>query len=390
MESITGTILSFSGPNGYDANGNDFDILRDLLITADAIAETPFAGIGLVAALDTLPDLTAFAPEDNAFQGLAATIAAVTGNTVFGSEGATVGFLADALTLLGQGDPSELLTDILTYHVAPDIFELSDVIALGDNAAVPTLLGLNLLTDFDTMPASLIDADGGVPNPGIIATDIAATNGVIHVLDGVLLPLPASAVLTQPDLDFVIGDNSGEVIVTKDGNDYIDGNGGDDEINAGYGDDTVIGGLGDDFVAGGAGMDVLMGDLGRDTIMGGRDDDMIYGGAGNDRLSGNAGNDMIKGGAGSDLLFGGGGGDVFKFMMGDGADRIVDFKDGQDMIDLSMYDGIESFADIEAGIGGSGFRSTITLDGGDSITLLGVVSDQLDAGDFIFADTLLA
>ena len=78
MPSITGTVLSLSGTSGYDSNGSDFDILRDLLITADDISAEPFSGVGLVAALDTVEDLTVFAPEDDAFKDLAATIATVT------------------------------------------------------------------------------------------------------------------------------------------------------------------------------------------------------------------------------------------------------------------------------------------------------------------------
>ena len=217
MESITGTVLALSGASGYDKNGKDFDILRDLLITTDSLAAEPYAGLGLVGALDTVPDLTVFAPEDNAFKGLAGTIASVTGNTAPMGEAATVGFLADALTLLGKGDPSGLLTDILTYHVTPGVFELADVVALGDGAAVPTLQGGTLTTEFDTTPPSLIDADMGVANPGIIATDVAASNGVIHVLDGVLLPLSVSAILTQKNTDFEIGGDGRDHFVTGRG-----------------------------------------------------------------------------------------------------------------------------------------------------------------------------
>ncbi|WP_146344490.1 fasciclin domain-containing protein [Phaeobacter marinintestinus] len=385
MESITGTVLSISGASGYDSNGGDFDILRDLLITADAIAETPFAGIGLVAALDTVPDLTVFAPADSAFMGLATTVASVTGNIAPSSEAAIVRFLADTLTLLGQGDASQLLTDILTYHVTPGVFELDDVVMLGDGAAVPTLLGVDLVTDFDTMPASLIDGDGGLPNPGIIATDIGATNGVIHVLDGVLLPVAVSSILTAPDTDFVIGANSAESIKTKDGNDFINGKGGNDEIKAGYGDDVAIGGAGNDYIVGGAGADVLIGGVGRDDIFGGQDNDMIQGGAGNDQLYDNTGDDIVEGGTGNDLIVSGGGNDVFVFNSGDGNDRVVGFRDGHDMIDLSGYAGIDSFADIAGDITSSGLRTMIDLDDGDSIMLLGINGSQLDASDFIFA-----
>lgn len=387
MESITGTVLAASGASGYDDNTADFDILRDLLITADAIADEPFAGIGLVAALDTVPDLTVWAPNDGAFIGLAQTIASVTGNIADDSENGTIGFLADALTLLGMGNPSDLLTGILTYHVTPGVFDLASVVGLGDNAAVPTLLGVNLVTEFDTPLPSLIDADPGLPDPNIVGTDIFATNGVIHVLDGVLAPIEASAILTAPDADFMIGDNGDGEYITGDGMDFVDGNGGADSIHTGKGDDVAIGGAGNDDIVGGAGDDTLLGEAGRDMIRGGQGNDMIDGGRGSDRLYDNFGDDYVKGGQGNDLIFSGGGNDVFVFENGDGNDRIVNFRDGYDMIDLSGYDGIDSFADLQGNIVSNGPRTLISLDAGDSITLFGVDISQLDAGDFIFEDT---
>ncbi|MEY8828226.1 M10 family metallopeptidase C-terminal domain-containing protein [Sedimentitalea sp. XS_ASV28] len=58
-------------------------------------------------------------------------------------------------------------------------------------------------------------------------------------------------------------------------------------------------------------------------------------------MRGGAGDDLISGGRGSDLLFGGAGSDVFQFRSADAsergalADRIKDFQQGEDRIDLS-------------------------------------------------------
>ena len=146
MASITETELSLSGARGYAHNGEDFEILRDQLITADSIAEAPFAGIGRVTALDTLPNLTSFSPKDVAFIGLASSIAAGNGNDAPGNEAGTIGLLADALTLLGGGDPSGLLTGILTYHVAGTEVDSTELIAAG---SVTTLSGAS----FDLNPS---------------------------------------------------------------------------------------------------------------------------------------------------------------------------------------------------------------------------------------------
>ena len=364
MPSITGTVLSVSGASGYDNDGGDFDILRDLLITTDAISATPYAGVGLVSALDTVPDLTVFAPEDDAFKSLAATIAAVTGNTAPTDEAGTIGFLADALTLLGKGDASGLLTDILTYHVHAGVVRLADVAALGDGANVSTLQGSNLVTDLDTTPPSLIDADNGVANPGIIATDIDATNGVIHVLDGVLLPVSVSDILTQPGTDMKIGAAGKDQFSTGRGADFADGNAGRDMLQMGSGDDVAIGGDGIDFLFGGTGEDTLIGEAGADNI------------------KGNFGDDVINGGAGNDRLFGGKGADTFVFSLGSGSDIIVDFDNGKDTIDLSGYAGIGSFDDLTIVGGRNGV--TIELDGNDTLTLVGVRQADLDASDFLF------
>jgi uncharacterized surface protein with fasciclin (FAS1) repeats len=330
MPSITGTVLSLSGSSGYDEDGDDFDILRDLLITTDQISDEPFGGIGLVASLDTVADLTVFAPKDDAFGSLASTIAAVTGNEAPTTEAGTIGFLADTLTLLGKGNPSDLLTSILTYHVAPGVLRLADIAALGDGAELTTLQGGTLTTDLDTTPPSLIDADDGIGNPGVVATDIEASNGVIHVIDGVLLPVSVSSILTRKGTDLEIGDDDNERFSTGRGMDFVDGNGGSDLINTG------------------------------------------------------AGRDIVNGGSGSDWLIGGAGADTFVFALDSGLDIVADFRNAQDMIDLSGYVGIESFDDISHSIENFGKGVKIELDGSDSLLLFGVRKGQMDASDFSF------
>ena len=66
-------------------------------------------------------------------------------------------------------------------------------------------------------------------------------------------------------------------------------------------------------------------------------------GAGNDTVIGSAGADDIRAGAGRDLLTGGGGDDIFDFnstshSKGSSTDRITDFTQGSDVIDLTSID----------------------------------------------------
>lgn len=70
----------------------------------------------------------------------------------------------------------EALNDILLYHVVPGELMAGNVLA---STELDTVLGESLM----------VDASGPmVGNAGIIATDVAADNGVVHVIDEVLLP----------------------------------------------------------------------------------------------------------------------------------------------------------------------------------------------------------
>lgn len=105
--------------------------------------------------------LTVFAPTNEAF---AATLE-------------ELGLTAEAVL----GDP-ELLTNVLLYHVVDGAVFAADVVGL-DGQEVTTLNG-------ETISVSVVD--GGVvlnDTVNVVATDIEASNGVIHVIDSVLLPL---------------------------------------------------------------------------------------------------------------------------------------------------------------------------------------------------------
>jgi Ca2+-binding RTX toxin-like protein len=79
----------------------------------------------------------------------------------------------------------------------------------------------------------------------------------------------------------------------------------------------------------------LRGQDGEDTINGQGGTDSIFGGDGNDRVSGGAGADTLDGGNGNDEIFGGTGSDQFVFTGAWGLDRIVNFDDGSDTINLA-------------------------------------------------------
>lgn len=83
------------------------------------------------------------------------------------------------------------------------------------------------------------------------------------------------------------------------------------------------------------------------TAIGTARNDRIIGSAAADTLQGGAGNDFVHDGGGNDLLFGGAGADVFVFSRDGTPDRIGDFQDGTDRIDLSDWGRIYSASALD-------------------------------------------
>jgi hypothetical protein len=143
--------------------------------------------------------------------------------------------------------------------------------------------------------------------------------------------------------DFLYGGDDHDTLVGGDGADQLDGGSGDDVLAGGLmndklfgrtGNDQLSGNEGNDKLYGQSGADLLHGDDGDDRLFGQNGADQLYGDAGNDYLVGGADNDILLGGLGDDRLVGEAGADTFK-MDGLGHDTILDFKAGEDTIDVS-------------------------------------------------------
>lgn len=134
---------------------------RDIVDTAVAAGQFKTLAAALQAAglVDTLKGagpFTVFAPTDEAFAKL------------------PKGTLEDLL----KPENKAKLTAILTYHVVAGKVMAADVVKLKD---AKTVQGGSLK----------VNAAGGkvmVDNANVVKTDIAASNGVIHVIDSVVLP----------------------------------------------------------------------------------------------------------------------------------------------------------------------------------------------------------
>ena len=227
--------------------------------------------------------------------------------------------------------------------------------------------------------------------------------------------------------DVLIGDSVGNRLTGYAGDDEIYGGGGDDHLNGGAGADRLDGGDGidlvdyqqsdagvtvslvDDSVEGGhaegdiiTGMEKVWGSKYPDALTGDHNANRLHGFDGNDELSGGGGDDLLIGGVGADRLVGGAGDDelygdttlwgvegsdasvdVFVFDAGHGDDRILDFTDDEDQIDLSAF-GLSGFDDLTVSSGSGSVTIDLSEHEGGTILLEGFDIADLDATDFLF------
>lgn len=169
---IVETAIAVSSADGFDSNKDDFDILITAVVTADLAAALSDAGA----------DLTVFAPTDRAFTQLARDL----GFRGPYDEAAVWEFLVGALTDLGDGDPIPVLTNVLLYHVAGESVSFAELRA-ARSLPVHTLLGQDLQVNV----RQIVDAAPARRDARILPalTDVNTSNGVIHGISRVLLPL---------------------------------------------------------------------------------------------------------------------------------------------------------------------------------------------------------
>lgn len=133
---------------------------KDIVDTAAEAGtfSTLVAAVEAAELVDTLKGdgpFTVFAPTDEAFAALPA------------------GTVEDLL----KPENKEQLVSILTYHVVPGKVMSTD---LSDDMAATTVQGTDVIIDLD---------DGvKVEDASVVSADIETSNGVIHVIDSVILP----------------------------------------------------------------------------------------------------------------------------------------------------------------------------------------------------------
>jgi len=135
---------------------------------ADGRFTTLVAAVGAAELVDTLKGegpFTVFAPTDDAFAALP----------------------AGTVDKLLKPENKQKLTDILLYHVVSGKVMAADVTAL---TSAPTVLGKDVAVKVDMGNVYINESK-------VIITDIATSNGVIHVIDAVLLPPSDDAMMEK-------------------------------------------------------------------------------------------------------------------------------------------------------------------------------------------------
>jgi uncharacterized surface protein with fasciclin (FAS1) repeats len=123
---------------------------------------------GLVDTLASPGPFTVFAPTDDAFAKLP----------------------AGTVETLVKPENKAMLTSILTYHVVAGKVTAKDVVALikkgGGKAQIKTVQGGTLTASLQGQNVVLTDAKGG--KSMVTQTDVMQSNGVVHVIDTVVMP----------------------------------------------------------------------------------------------------------------------------------------------------------------------------------------------------------
>jgi uncharacterized surface protein with fasciclin (FAS1) repeats len=117
---------------------------------------TALTAAGLIDAVNGPGPFTVFAPTDDAFAKVP----------------------KETLEMLLKPENKEKLKAVLTYHVVPGKVMAKDVVGL---KGAKSLNGQRIDVKVD---GDKVSVDGA----NVVATDIACTNGVIHVIDSVILP----------------------------------------------------------------------------------------------------------------------------------------------------------------------------------------------------------
>ena len=130
---------------------------------------TAVKAAGLVDTLNSAGPFTVFAPTDDAFAKLP----------------------AGTVDTLVKPENMDQLTKNLTYHVVPGTYDskrlIKEIKKAGGTLTLKTVQGEPLTLSIDSMKmVKITDAKGG--SAMVTTADVYQSNGVVHVIDSVLMP----------------------------------------------------------------------------------------------------------------------------------------------------------------------------------------------------------
>jgi len=152
-------------------------------VAQDAGLTTLLAALEAASLVETVtaPDasLTVFAPSNDAFDAALDAL---------------------GLTLDDLVANTELLTEILLYHVLPESFSAAD---FGEGGTFTTALGDASscgVSDVDVVVGDVVTISGGETSANVTLADVETCTAIVHVIDFVLLPCP----LSEPEATDVV------------------------------------------------------------------------------------------------------------------------------------------------------------------------------------------
>ncbi len=175
LTGVTGTTAAFAGkhPSNPTVGGAAMLPAKNIVQNASAAPNltTLVAAVkaaGLVDTLMTAGPFTVFAPTNTAFEKL---------------PDGTVGALV-------MPENKATLTKILTYHVVAGKLSAKNIVAAirqgGGSATLTTVAGEPLTARLSGNSIVITDGKGG--QSAVTTADVRQSNGVVHVIDSVLLP----------------------------------------------------------------------------------------------------------------------------------------------------------------------------------------------------------
>ena len=154
---ILAALILASGPAVTAARAQSSNVVRTAVAAGSfTTLAKALAAADLVATLEGPGPFTVFAPTDEAFAKLP----------------------AEALATLLKPENKAQLRRILTYHVVAGHVMAADVVKMHSAKAVSG----------DTLTVAVQAGSVMIDKAHVIKTDVAASNGVIHVIDAVLMP----------------------------------------------------------------------------------------------------------------------------------------------------------------------------------------------------------